>query len=33
MPDLRPTLPLLLFVVTEDWAFWSHRLPRLAPLA
>ncbi|MGC2854542.1 glycosyltransferase family 4 protein [Novispirillum sp. DQ9] len=19
--------PLLLFVVTEDWAFWSHRLP------
>ncbi|MFA7430530.1 MAG: glycosyltransferase family 4 protein [Rhodospirillaceae bacterium] len=27
MPDLRPTRPLLLFVVTEDWAFWSHRLP------
>ncbi len=24
---LRPARPKLLYVVTEDWYFWSHRLP------
>jgi glycosyltransferase involved in cell wall biosynthesis len=27
LPVAAPDRPLLLFVVTEDWYFWSHRLP------